>query len=148
MRVPGLSRRLGGLGLLTLGALLACEPAAHDHARPAAPAPGAGADTAKDLAPNANAAQYGAHGVAATPAPPDEAAAAPSEGLAPGSPGPEAAPGSAGSEAATAGAAGDDPQLTNLRGHACECGKSCHCGHCSGAVPGCHCHVKRTDEAP
>jgi hypothetical protein len=38
-----------------------------------------------------------------------------------------------------------EKQPTDPRGHACQCGKTCHCGHCSGVVPGCHCHVKRAD---
>ncbi len=71
--------------------------------------------------PNANAAPYGPHGVSAVPA---------------------AAP------AGPADAPPLDPSqmdMAAMAGHPCACGKTCHCGHCSGAVPGCHCKTKRAD---
>ena len=34
----------------------------------------------------------------------------------------------------------------DMEGHACACGATCHCGHCSGAVPGCHCKAERADQ--
>jgi hypothetical protein len=70
--------------------------------------------------PNANAAHYGSHGVSAVPtanAPAPVAAAA-----APSAPGGEPAE------------------------HACACGATCHCGHCSGAVPGCHCKAEKAQQ--
>jgi hypothetical protein len=62
------------------------------------------------VAPNANAAHYGSHGVSAVPT-----TAAPAS--------PASGPG-------------------DMTEHACACGATCHCGHCSGAVPGCHCKAE------
>jgi hypothetical protein len=30
--------------------------------------------------------------------------------------------------------------------HPCACGATCHCGHCSGAVPGCHCQAEKAQQ--
>jgi hypothetical protein len=68
-------------------------------------------------APNANAAHYGSHGVSAVPT----ATAAPAA-------------------AAPAAPVGEPAE------HACACGATCHCGHCSGAVPGCHCKAEKAQQ--
>ncbi len=39
-----------------------------------------------------------------------------------------------------------DPSQMSMAGHACACGPTCHCGHCSGMTPGCHCKTRRADE--
>ena len=85
--------------------------------------PSARASAAAAPGLNPNVAPYGPHGVSAVPA---AAAAAAPEGAPP-----------------------LDPSQMNaaaMAGHACACGGSCHCGHCSGAVPGCHCKTKRADD--
>jgi hypothetical protein len=79
-------------------------------------------------APNANAAHYGPHGVAATPTP---AATAPSPG--PNTHGEAEAP------------VVETPAAAEMAGHPCHCGASCKCGHCAGAVPGCHCKTERNN---
>jgi len=94
---------------------------------PQAPTKPSALDTA---APNAGAAHYGPHGVAATP--PSAA------GTNPTAPGPGTP------------REGDAPPLDtqsmgDMAGHACHCGAGCKCGHCAGAVPGCHCKAERTD---
>jgi hypothetical protein len=38
------------------------------------------------------------------------------------------------------------PGADDMAGHACACGATCHCGHCSGAVPGCHCKAERAEQ--
>jgi hypothetical protein len=73
--------------------------------------------------PNSNAAHYGPHGVAETPT------AAPSA--------PQESPPATGEAA---------PAPGDMAGHACHCGASCKCGHCAGAVPGCHCKTARNDQ--
>ncbi len=108
-------------------ATLAAGAFACNEAReaPKAAAPPAAPKAA--LGPNADAAHYGPHGVSAVPA-----AAMP---------------------AAPAGQAGSAPPLpaggmnvADMAGHPCTCGGTCHCGHCSGMVAGCHCKPKRADE--
>jgi len=82
-----------------------------------APVPPAATPTGV-TAPNANAAHYGAHGVSAVPTAP--------------APTPTTAP---------------DPQgAAEPAEHACACGASCHCGHCSGAIPGCHCKAEKAQQ--
>jgi len=118
-----------------LAVALACQPTEHKVGPPpppAAPVPQA----APEDAPNANAARYGPHGVAQTPSPVAAAPANPEPG--------ERAAAPALPVAANEGA--DEAGDGDMRGHPCHCGKTCHCGHCSGAVPGCHCHVKRADD--
>jgi hypothetical protein len=123
------------------GLASACQPAEPK----AVPSPPAAAVPAapEDSAPNANAARYGPHGVAVTPSPGNTAP--PSKEAKP-----EIEPGPlAGAAAAPSPPPGSPPSsdeaTAEMRGHPCQCGKTCHCGHCSGAVPGCHCHVKRAD---
>ncbi len=119
--------RVAAIPLLLLAASIqGCEQKqapASVAAIPAAPRPAAAAPAEQ---PNANAARYGPHGVATTPA----SAAEPVQQT------PEA----------NAPAVDTRPSPSEIAGHACHCGASCKCGHCAGAVPGCHCKTERNDE--
>jgi hypothetical protein len=108
------------LSVLALAAsLLACERESPTNGMVTPPKAAAAPAAAQDPeGPNPNAARYGPHGVAETP--PE----------APGAP--------------TAAAPALDPAETaDITGHVCHCGASCKCGHCAGAVPGCHCKAER-----
>jgi hypothetical protein len=109
------------LVLTTTVFLAACERESPTNgivtpSKPAAPQP-----PPPDLdSPNPNAAHYGPHGVAATPPPTPGARSVVAPPLNPAEP-------------------------TDVAGHACHCGASCKCGHCAGAIPGCHCKTERND---
>jgi hypothetical protein len=107
---------------MLVGIVDGCERGSTDKA-PMARARAPVAAPSDSESPNANAAHYGPHGVAETPT---------------------AAPGAA---QASAPATEDAPSApADMAGHACHCGATCKCGHCAGAVPGCHCKTARNDE--
>ena len=116
-------------GWLVVGGILAVVACREPEAKLAPPQPPAApAAEPADNAPNANAARYGPHGVSATPPPVESGKPARADDV-----------------PAAAGPADPQEAADDMRGHPCQCGKTCHCGHCAGAVPGCHCHVKRAD---
>ncbi len=105
-----------------LALVLSCEKAAAPSVAATPPASAA-------EAPNANAGRYGPHGVTQVPA------AAP----------PEAPQGAPGLPQGAPAAPPLDAAHEDMAGHPCQCGGSCHCGHCSGLIAGCHCKPKRAD---
>jgi hypothetical protein len=119
--------RLAAIALLLLAASLqGCEQKQTPTgvvATPTAPPPAAAVPAEQ---PNANAARYGPHGVATTPASGAEPAREAPEAIAP--------------------AIDARASPSEMAGHACHCGASCKCGHCAGAVPGCHCKTERNDD--